>query len=128
MTRFLPSGPFNNILKANEEMKEKLSKEIKEMKIKKFNRDKQDAREGNIYHWRNPERSPKRRPAGHQQTDQFSSDQLSSASSSSFLSNRAREQPGMSIRRKGRGKEKAVHDVERREKPWTRSRAHQWKK
>lgn len=47
---------FDGILKANQEMQDKLSIEIKEMKIKKFKRDKRDSSEGNVYHWRNPER------------------------------------------------------------------------
>lgn len=53
----------------------KLSREIKEIKIKKFNRDKKDSTEGYVYVWRDPdpETPRQRRPRDDYQS---SSDQL----------------------------------------------------
>lgn len=98
---------FNELLKQNQELEDKLAKETKERKIRKFNRDKKDAMENNIYHWRNPERKMrKRRPMMRQPPEYFSSDQLSSASSSSFLSERARDRAAPTQGNRGGGHKK----------------------
>lgn len=113
----------NQVLKANEENQEKLSKEIREIKIKKFNRDKKDCAEGNVYYWRNPERKSRPRSQRtvhsrgdfHSTLDNLSSD-LSTASSSSFLVNK----PRAAARRQRGRPPKAAHDAVSRENPQER--------
>lgn len=125
----------NDILKNNEEQMKKLSNDIKEIKIKKFNRDKKDLSEGNVYYWRNPERRTrprslrKVRPRGDLHSTLDNSSDMSTTSSSSFLISRphvtAQQQRG---RGRGRGRPpKAARDAGSRgnleETRWTRARA-----
>lgn len=102
---FKNQGHYKDLLKQNQELEEELAKEIKERKIRKFNRDKKDMMENNIYRWRNPEwKLRRRRPMARQQFDQLSSDQYSSASNSSFLSGHTLDPapPAQKARGKGR--------------------------
>ncbi|KAK7912571.1 hypothetical protein WMY93_012782 [Mugilogobius chulae] len=112
---------IKEVLKANEEMQKKLAKEIKETKIRKFNRDKKDALEGKIYLWRSTEKRQNR-----SQREDLSSDQLSTASSSSFLSNTSmyERNKGKRLQQRSRG---APHGGGRGQRPWTRSRVHHQK-
>ena len=43
-------------MKTNQALQDKLSTEIKELKIKKFNQDKKDMAEDKVYIWRNPDK------------------------------------------------------------------------
>lgn len=49
-------GIFNELMKTNQALQDKLSTEIKELKIKKFNQDKKDKAEDKVYFWRNPDK------------------------------------------------------------------------
>jgi hypothetical protein len=43
-------------MKTNQALQDKLSTEIKELKIKKFNQDKKDKAADKVYFWRNPDK------------------------------------------------------------------------
>ena len=86
---------YNNILKTHQELNDKLCAEIKERKIKKFNKDKKDKADGTVYHWRidepqdQPSHStvPKRTDGKPSRGPPMHSDQLSTSSASSNSSN-----------------------------------------
>lgn len=128
---------LEEILKQTQELQESLTKEIKEEKIKKFNKDKKDSMEGNIYNWRNPKWIDRPRTrytrtrfdAGQsQQLNRFSSsDQLSSASSSGFLGKHQRggaSAPGHLNKKKQNKKRTNQHaEAEREAMQYERTRA-----
>ncbi|XP_029555187.1 uncharacterized protein LOC115153739 [Salmo trutta] len=106
-------GIFNELMKTNQALQDKLSTEIKELKIKKFNQDKKDKAEDKVYFWRNPDKGGPAPLHGRRRrddtyfdpprSDQHSTTSASSASSGSFLFN---ERPGQ---RKGAGGRRHAH-------------------
>lgn len=56
---------FNTILERNQDLQDKLTTEIKEMKIKKFNLDKKDKDTGRVYNWLIPEEQQQHRQRHH---------------------------------------------------------------
>lgn len=88
-------GIFNELMKTNQALQDKLSTEIKELKIKKFNQDKKDKAEDKVYFWRNPDKGGPAPPHGRRRSDdtyfdpppsdQHSTTSASSASSGSFF-------------------------------------------
>ena len=101
-------------MKTNQALQDKLSTEIKELKIKKFNQDKKDKAEDKGYFWRNsdkggpapPLHDRRRRDAASfcpPPSAQRSSTTVSSASSGTFLSNERLD------RRKGAGGRRHAH-------------------
>eukprot|EP00063_Salmo_salar_P067205 XP_014042040.1 PREDICTED: uncharacterized protein LOC106595186 [Salmo salar] len=105
---------FNELMRTNQALPDKLSTEIKELKIKKFNQDKKDKAEDKVYFWRNPDRGGPAPPLHVRRrrddtyfdpppSDQHSTTSASSASSGRFLFN---ERLG---RRKGAGGRRHAH-------------------
>lgn len=130
-------GIFNELMKTNQALQDKLSTEIKELKIKKFNQDKKDKAEDKVYFWRNPDKG---RPAplhGRRRrddtyfdphpSDQHSTTSASSASSGSFLFNeRLGQRKGAGGRRHAHRRDAAPdgvrrNDYQRQRRPFTRS-------